>query len=102
MARVARVVGSHACCNPRSRTHNTDGKLFRNRFKFSNARCRKVPDARSVVCYLAVRELGHNGAEVARTLQISRSTVSLAADRGEEILRGSPEVRGALKKYSTT
>ncbi len=36
-----------------------------------------------MVCYCAVRELSHNGAEVARYLNIDRSAVSNAAKKGE-------------------
>jgi len=55
-------------------------------------------DARSFICYFAVRELGHNGAEVGRMLNITRSGVSVAADRGEEIVRGNKTLQEFMKK----
>ncbi|MGD9038947.1 MAG: transposase [Desulfobacteraceae bacterium] len=45
--------------------------------------------ARSVYCYLAVRELDFSGATVARMLNISASAVSKAVVRGRDILRKS-------------
>jgi hypothetical protein len=51
-----------------------------------------VADARSVVCFLAVRHLGRNGVEVGRRLGLSRSGVSVAAGRGEQLLRCDPSL----------
>jgi REP element-mobilizing transposase RayT len=45
--------------------------------------------ARSVYCYLAVRELDFSGAAVARKLNITASAVSKAVVRGRDILRNS-------------
>jgi len=45
--------------------------------------------ARSVYCYLAVRELDFSGASVARKLNISASAVSKAVVRGRDIVRKS-------------
>jgi len=56
-------------------------------------RNRAVGEARAVFCYLAVREAGCNGAEIARLLRISRSGVSIAADRGEKIVEKIPELK---------
>ena len=44
-----------------------------------------VSEARSLVCYCAVRKLRHNGAAVARYLNISRSAVSISAQKGERL-----------------
>jgi hypothetical protein len=46
-------------------------------------------DARGAVCYIAVIKIGHNGATVARALNISRAGVTLAARRGEEIYKNT-------------
>ena len=46
-----------------------------------------IAKARSVYCYLAVRELDFSGATVARKLNISASAVSKAVVRGRDILR---------------
>jgi REP element-mobilizing transposase RayT len=42
--------------------------------------------ARAVLCFWAVSELGMTGAEVARRLRISKSSVSRATTRGKEIV----------------
>jgi len=43
-------------------------------------RGKRLADACSVISYVAVREMGHNGAEMARALNMSLSGVSIAAD----------------------
>jgi len=43
---------------------------------------RNISRARKVLCYLAVRKLAISGAEVARALKISPSTVSKAVIKG--------------------
>ena len=48
-----------------------------------------LADARAVVSYFAVRELGYNGAELGKVLHLSRSGVSVAAKRGEELVRSN-------------
>lgn len=55
-----------------------------------------IAEARAVFCFLAVREGGHNGAEVARMLGMSRAGVSIAIRRGEIVLRERPGLRGIL------
>ena len=57
----------------------------------------KVSDARGVISYLATRRIGHNGVEVARLLNISRSGVSIAARRGEELVRRNPSLQQTLQ-----
>jgi putative transposase len=59
-------------------------------------RSQEFAAARSVMSYFAVRGLGHNGAEVARMLNMSRSGVSIAAGRGEEFLRKNRSVKKLL------
>ena len=53
-------------------------------------RSRPVADARALFCCIAVRKLGHNGAEVGRLLGLSRAGVSAAAKRGEKLLAEFP------------
>lgn len=48
-----------------------------------------LADARAVVSYFAVRELGYNGAELGKMLHLSRSGVSVAAKRGEELVQSN-------------
>lgn len=52
-----------------------------------------VAEARSLVCALAVREMGYSGAEVARALHMSRSGVTSAVERGVELLIADPGLR---------
>jgi putative transposase len=53
------------------------------------AKGKRVVEARNMMCYFAVREMGHNGAEVAKMLNVTRSAVSVAAGRGEQFLRNN-------------
>jgi REP element-mobilizing transposase RayT len=55
-------------------------------------RAARVADVRSIVCCLAVRHLGWNGVEVGRSLGLGRSGVSVAARRGEQLLRNDPSL----------
>lgn len=63
-------------------------------------RGKRVAEARSVVSYVAVREMGHNGADVARILNISRSGVSIAATRGEQIVRNNQSLWNKVKNLT--
>jgi len=65
-------------------------------------RTKEFSEARAVICYLAVRECGFNGVEVARALNLSRSGVSVAVKRGSEIVVGNPGLRDGLVDKSTT
>jgi putative transposase len=56
-------------------------------------RSRPVTDARSVLCYFAVREMGMSGEMVGRMLNISRAAVSFAAGRGEVLVAEDPTLR---------
>ena len=55
-------------------------------------RSRAVSEARSLVCYCAVRQLRHNGAAVARYLHISRSAVSISSQKGEHLFAEKREM----------
>jgi hypothetical protein len=46
-------------------------------------------DVRAVVCYFAVRELRYKGRDLGKMLYLGRSVVSVAAKRGEELLRSN-------------
>ncbi len=59
-------------------------------------RSKQLAAARSVLCYFAVREMGHNGAEVGRMLNVSRAGVSAAASRGEIMIREDQKLRDIL------
>ena len=53
---------------------------------------KELSDARGAFCYIAVIKMGVSGASVARMLNVSRSGVSLAVRRGEEIYKMNPEL----------
>ena len=48
----------------------------------SSERYRKVIQARSLVCYWALREAGIRQAELSQCFHISQSSVSIAVNRG--------------------
>ncbi|AJE02316.1 transposase [Geobacter pickeringii] len=52
-----------------------------------------VAEARSIVCFVSVREMGYSGAEVARTLKMSRAGVTLAVARGAGLLASDSAIR---------
>jgi hypothetical protein len=54
---------------------------------------KKLAEARRVICYFAVREMGHNGAAVGKMLNMTCSGVSIAAKMGEELVRERPYLR---------
>jgi len=51
----------------------------------SKSRKRLLSQARAVVCYLAVHELGYSGDNVAQALRISGRAVSNCRERGKKI-----------------
>ncbi|MCL5022345.1 MAG: hypothetical protein M1497_03075 [Nitrospirae bacterium] len=61
-----------------------------------------LADARAAICYLAVRELGYNGEKVAGILNISRSGASVAARRGEAVVRARKSLLNLSGTWSTT
>ena len=62
---------------------------------------KELSDARGVVCYIAVKKLGMNGASIARTLSITRSGVFVAARRGEELYRKTSELQTYCTRLAT-
>jgi len=63
-----------------------------------NTRAAGITDARSVICYLAVRLAGYNGVEVGRQVNLRRSGVSVAAGRGEKLAVKDPQIVELLDK----
>jgi hypothetical protein len=55
--------------------------------------------ARGIICHLAIFEFGYRGNEVGRFLHLGSSGVSLAARRGEKIMRADPAM---LKQIMTS
>jgi len=54
-------------------------------FICSGSRKKKIADARALLAYLAVEEVGHPAAEVARSLAISRVNAGRCAERGKKV-----------------
>jgi len=52
-----------------------------------------IAEARSVICFLAVREMGCSGAKVAGVLRMSRAGVSVAAGKGASSFLSDPDLR---------
>lgn len=63
------------------------------------SKARAPAAARGIICHLATFEFGYRGDEVGRFLHLGSSGVSLAARRGEKIMRADPAV---LKQIMTT
>ncbi|HKK00920.1 MAG TPA: transposase [Desulfuromonadales bacterium] len=57
-----------------------------------------IAEVRSVVCYLGVRHLERSGVEVGRRLGLSRSGVSVAAGRGEQLVKDDPTLLSLIDK----
>jgi putative transposase len=62
---------------------------------------KRVVEARNMISYFAVREMGHNGAEVAKMLNVTRSAVSIAAGRGEQLVRKKRSLLARIKNILT-
>lgn len=63
-----------------------------------NVRAARIADARSVICYLAVRQAGHSGVEVSRHVNLRRAGVSVAAGRGEKMVKDAPVLLSLIDK----
>ena len=57
-----------------------------------------IAEARSVVCYIAVRLMGHNGVEVGKKINLRRAGVSVAARRGEMLVSREPVLLALVDK----
>ena len=79
-----------------AKTFGTQGENLKRR-----DRSREVVNARNMICYFAVREMGRNGVEIGRILNLSRSGVSIAADRGEAMIQNNPSLRRIVYYNST-
>jgi len=54
---------------------------------FQSGKYRKSVQARSVYCYWAVRELGETITALAKTFKLTQPAVSIAVQRGEQIVK---------------
>ena len=77
---IVGIISLHSCQRP---------PLYKD--LASKSRKRQLSQARGVVCYLAVDELGYSGDDVARMLRISGRGVSDFRERGKKIL-DKPEI----------
>jgi chromosomal replication initiation ATPase DnaA len=57
-----------------------------------------IAEVRSIVCYLAVRHVGESGIAVGRHLGLTRSGVSVAAGRGEQLVKNEPALLALIDK----
>ena len=57
------------------------------------SRRKELIDARGALCFIATRKMGISGVVVAKSLNISRSGVLVAARRGEKISAKFPELQ---------
>jgi hypothetical protein len=64
-------------------------------------RRKEFVEIRDIICYFALREMGHNGAELGKMLNITRSAVCIAASRGEETVRKNSTLRKLINSNST-
>ena len=55
-----------------------------------------VAEARSVLCFLAMREMGYSGPAIADALHMSRAGVTIAAGRGATLFWPDSDLRGRL------
>ncbi len=62
------------------------------------SKVRNIAEARGVICYLAVRELGYKGTEVGRYLNLGPTGVTLAVRRGEQVVQNKPELIQCLNR----
>jgi REP element-mobilizing transposase RayT len=61
-----------------------------------NTKASRITNARSIICYLAVRVIGYNGVEVGKQVNLRRAGVSVAADRGEKLVENDPFDKGFI------
>ncbi|MEZ4484509.1 MAG: helix-turn-helix domain-containing protein [Syntrophotaleaceae bacterium] len=62
------------------------------------SRAATIVDARSIICFLAVRQAGHSGVEVGSYVNLRRAGVSVAANRGERLVAADQSLLGLIDK----
>jgi hypothetical protein len=55
-----------------------------------------VPEERSVISYVAVREMGYSGVEVGRLLNLSGAAVTKSVEKGKRIISADESLRRKL------
>jgi len=76
--------------------YGTDPKHLRER-----TRKRAVADARCLISYVAVRQMGYSGQEVAERFNVTRSGVSKAAQRAQSLLERESSLRDFINKLTS-
>jgi len=72
---------------------DVDPKLIRQPSKI-----RSLAEARGIISYVGIRELGYKGLEVGQELNLGAGGVSVALRRGESFLRERPEIKEEILK----
>ena len=62
-------------------------------------RRREISKARSVFCYVCLRELGLTGRQLSKTLGVTPAGVHLASVRGEAFVMGDSKFENSLRSY---
>jgi putative transposase len=62
-------------------------------------RRREISQARSVLCYCAIRELGLPGRRLSELLRITPAAVHFATERGERLLEKNSSLNKSLRSY---
>jgi len=62
----------------------------------SASRKREISEARGIICYLAVNDLGYSTSEVAYALDLRRVSAGQCVIRGEKIFDKNSDLRGKL------
>ena len=62
----------------------------------SSSRKRRVSEARGIICYLAVNDMGYSTSEVAHALDVRRVSAGQCVNRGEKILDKNRNLRDKL------
>ena len=62
----------------------------------SSSRKRLIGEARAIIAYQAIHEMGYKGTEVSKVLGIRGSSVSQCVERGKKIVGSRPNLRYKL------
>jgi len=62
----------------------------------SSSRKREISEARGIICYLAVNDMGYSVSEVTHALEVRRVSAGQCVTRGEKIVDKNRELRDKL------
>jgi chromosomal replication initiation ATPase DnaA len=62
----------------------------------SSSRKRRISEARGIICYLAVNDMGYSVSEVAHALEVRRVSAGQCVIRGEKILDKNRDLKFKL------